>query len=146
MAIRIFTHAISIERPPDAVFDFFMDFTQAPRWRRYVRDMRVKGIGPLGVGSEIAVTMDLAGEPYAFNLHVLALDRPRLWQHRTDERHYNGLIEYRFEPDEHGTRVTLSMRVRPLGFYGWLGLPLVYWRSGRFYAPQLPSLKRAIEQ
>jgi hypothetical protein len=42
--------------------------------------------------------------------------------------------------------VTLSTRVRPIGLYGWLGLPLVYWKSGRFYAPQLPSLKRVMEQ
>lgn len=146
MAIRLYTHTISIARPPEAVFDFFTDFAQAPRWRRYVREMRLTGAGPLGAGSEIAVTMDLAGEPYAFTLRILAFDRPRLWQHRTDERHYDGVIEYRFEPDAQGTRVTLSTRVRPVGLYGWLGLPLVYWRSGRLYAPQLPSLKRAIEQ
>jgi uncharacterized protein YndB with AHSA1/START domain len=146
MAIRLFTHSISIARTPEAVFDFFTDFTQAPRWRRYLRDMHVIGDRPLGGGSDVAVTMDLAGEPHAFTLHVLAFDRPRLWQHRTNEPHYDGVIEYTFEPQVTGTRVTLSTRVRPLGLYGWLGLPLVLWKSGRFYAPQLPSLKRAMEQ
>lgn len=145
MAMRIFSHTILIARPPEAVFDFFTDFAQAPRWRRYLREMRLVGGAPLRAGSDVAVTMDLAGEPYSFTLHVVALDRPRLWQHRTDERHYRGVIEYTFAPEAEGTRVTLSMRVRPIDLVGWLGLPLLLLRSGRFYAPQLPSLKRAIE-
>lgn len=146
MAIRLYTHTITIARPPEAVFDFFTDFTQAPRWRRYLREMKLVGDGPLRAGSDVAVTMDLAGEPYAFTMRVLALERPRLWQHRTSERHYDGVIEYTFEPEGAGTRVTMSTRVRPVGLYGWLGLPLLLLRSGRSYAPQLPSLKRAIEQ
>ena len=144
--MRVFTHTIWIARSPEAVFDFFVDFTQAPRWRRFVSQMRLISAGPLGAGSVVAVSMDLAGATHDFTLTVLTLDRPRRWRHRTDEPHYDGAVEYTFAPDRDGTLVTMSMTVRPIGLYGWLGLPLVLLRGGRSYAGQLPSLKRAVEQ
>lgn len=143
--MRLFTHTIWIAKPPEAVFDFFVDLDQAPRWRHFVRTMTRSGTGPLTVGSTVHVTMEVAGSDYVFDLHVLACDRPTLWRHRTDEIDYDGFVEYRFAPDGDGTRVTLSVGARPNAIYGWLGLPLVLLRRGRNYRGQLPALKRVLE-
>jgi len=40
--------------------------------------------------------------------------------------------------------VSLS-NVNPVGWYGWLGMPLLWLRRGQSYKEQLPQLKRAIE-
>jgi hypothetical protein len=144
--MRLFTHTIWIAKSPDAVFDFFADFAMAPRWRRFVSAMRLTSPPPLGVGSLVSVTMELAGSTHDFTLTVLTFDRPRVWRHRMDDPHYDGSIEYTFAPDGSGTRVTMTMSVTPTGVYGWLGLPLVLLRGGKAYAGQLPNLKRAIEE
>jgi len=58
---------------------------------------------------------------------------------------FNGFVEYRFESERAGTRVTMTMDVKPKGLYGWLALPLMLLRREKPYAEQLPHLKRAME-
>jgi hypothetical protein len=144
--MQIASHTIWIAHPPDAVFDFFIDFSKAPRWRSYVRTMTRLDQGPLTEGARVHVTMDLMGEPYEFDLEVLACERPSLWRHRTHEADFFGHVEYRFEPERDGTRVTMTIAARPVGVYGWLAAPLIWLRRTKPYAEQLPQLKRALEE
>jgi len=143
--MQVFKHTIWIARPRDAIFDYFVNFEEAPRWRSFVRTMRLVGPGPVRAGSRVHVVMDLNGDDYEFDLEVLTVERPALWRHRTNEVDYHGAIEYRFEPEQQGTRVTMECHVKPVGWYGWLGLPLLWLRRGQSYRDQLPQLKRAME-
>jgi uncharacterized protein YndB with AHSA1/START domain len=143
--MRIASHTIWIARPPDSVFDYFVDFSKASRWRSYVRTMVHLDQGPLAAGSHIHVVLDVLGEAQEIVLEVLDCNRPSLWRHRTDEVDFLGQVEYRFEPEENGTRVTLTITAKPVGMYGWLAVPLVLLRRNRPYAEQLPQLKRAME-
>src|SRR6476469_7069096 len=117
MTMQLFNHTIWIAKPRDAVFDYFVDFGQASRWRSYVRTMELVGPGPLRTGSKVHVVIDVGGDAYALDLEVLAFERPSVWRHRTNEVDYDGAIEYRFEPEEQGTRVTMSCSVKPIGWY-----------------------------
>jgi uncharacterized membrane protein len=143
--MRLTRYTIWIARPTEDVFDFFIDFPQAPQWRQYVRTMERLGEGPLDVGSRIRVTMELMGQPCTFTLELLAYQRPRLWRHRTNETDFRGFVEYRFDPEESGTRVTMTIEARPVGLYGWLALPLLLLRREQPYKDQLPHLKRVME-
>jgi uncharacterized protein YndB with AHSA1/START domain len=143
--MRIFEHTIWIARPREAVFDYFTNFRVAPEWRSYVRSMTPVGEGPVKAGSAITVVMDVAGEEYTFTLNVLTCERPSLWRHRTNETDFNGFIEYRFEPEGNGTRVTMSCEAKPISLYGWLGLPLMWLSRGKSYRDQLPKLKSVME-
>lgn len=144
--MNIVSHTIWIARTPEAVFDYFVDFSKAARWRSYVRTMTQLDPGPLASGSRVHVTLDLLGEPYEFVLEVLACHRPSLWRHRTDEVDFRGCIEYRFEPERAGTRVTMTLSAKPVGVYGWLAAPLLWLRRTKIYTEQLPQLKRALEE
>ena len=86
--MRIASHTTWIVRQPEEVFDFFVDFDHAPRWRSYVTSMRRLDDGPIAPGSRVAVAMDVMGSRYEFELHVLVCERPSLWRHRTNEQHY----------------------------------------------------------
>lgn len=143
--MRFARHTIWISRPPADVFDFFVDFSQASRWRQYVRTMERLDDGPLGAGSRLHVTMDLMGEPYVFDMEVLACERPSRWRHRTNETDFHGFVEYRFEPEQDGTRVTMTIEAKPAGLYGWLAIPLLLLRREKPYTEQLPQLKRVLE-
>ena len=144
--MQLVTHTIWINRPPADVFEFFTDLRQASRWRQYVVSMTpIDPASPLGVGSRIRTEIDLMGARETFDMEVLAFNRPSLWRHRTFETDFNGYIEYRFEPEGAGTRVTLTIEAKPAGLYGWLGLPLMKLRRTKPYAEQLPQLKRVME-
>ena len=138
-------HSIHIARAPRQVFDFFIDFPQASRWRQYVRTMTPREPGPIRVGSVIDVVFDVVGVTQTFELKVLACDPPSLWRHRTNETEFFGSVEYRFDPEDGGTRVTLTIDAKPIGMYGWLAMPLLWLKRSQTYAQQLPQLKAALE-
>lgn len=143
--MRLFKHTIVIDRPRDAVFDYFTDLSQASKWRQFVKSMELIGSGPIAAGARIKATFTLGGEETTFFMNVLVCDRPSLWRHHTEEKHFKGYIEYRFDPAGGGTRVTMSCDTTPATLYGWFGLPLVLMKSGSVYRGQLPALKRAVE-
>lgn len=146
MTMRLFTHTIVIDRPREAVFDFFTDFTQAPNWRSYVRSMQLLSGAPVRAGSRLRVLMDVAGGEYSFEMDVLTCERPALWRHRTHEGEFNGYIEYRFDPEGNATRVTMSCVVKPMTIIGWLALPRMWLGRKQMYRDQLPKLKRTMEE
>lgn len=143
--MRIAEHTIHISRTPDDVFDFFIDFSKSATWRQYVRTITRVDHGPVTAGSRLHVTMDISGESREFDLDVLVCDRPSLWRHRSNDGDFNGFVEYRFAPENGGTRVTMSIEARPAGLYGWLAVPLLWLRRDKPYKEQLPQLKHAIE-
>jgi hypothetical protein len=85
------------------------------------------------------------GEPYIFDLEVLSYERPSRWRHRTNETDFRGFVEYRFDPEQAGTPVTMTIDASPAGLYGWLAMPLMLLRREKPYTEQLPHLKRALE-
>src|SRR6185295_3780439 len=97
--------------------------------------------GPIGPGTVIHVTWDLPSSDYELNLVVAACERPSLWRHTVDETDYLTTIEYRFEPVPGGTSVAMHCNVTPVGWYGWISVPMVWLRRGRLYRDQLPQLK-----
>jgi len=143
--MRVLSHTIWIARTPGEVFDFFIDFSQASRWRQFVRTMTPLEDGQLRPGSRIRVTLDIMGTLSEFDLEVLAYERPALWRHRTNEVDFAGFVEYRFQPEANGTRVTMTMVAKPVGLYGWLAMPLLLFGRKRRYRDQLPQLKRELE-
>jgi uncharacterized protein YndB with AHSA1/START domain len=144
--MRLLHYSILIARPREAVFDFFSDFSQSPRWRSYVRSTEVVGGGPPRAGSRIRVQMELMGEPYSYDLIVLQCERPSRWRHRSEESDFDGYVEYTFEPEGNGTRVTMSMVAKPKNLHGWLAMPVMWLSRNKSYRDQLPSLKRALEE
>jgi uncharacterized protein YndB with AHSA1/START domain len=144
--MRMAQHSIWIARPREAVFDFFIDFSQASRWRQYVASMTVVDGMPLHVGSRLRVEMDVMGAHQTFDMEVLALERPSIWRHRTFESDFKGHVEYRFDTEGEGTRVTFTIVARPQTMYGWLALPIMALSRRKPYAMQLPHLKRVLEE
>ena len=143
--MRIARHTIWIDQPRDAVFGFFIDFSQASRWRQYVASMTPVDGRPLGVGSRLRVDMEVMGSRQAFDLEVLAFEPPSLWRHRTFESDFKGHVEYRFDTEGAGTRVTMTLVARPKTLYGWLALPIMAISRRKPYSAQLPQLKRVME-
>jgi hypothetical protein len=143
--MQLFKHTIVIARRPEDVFDFFIDLGKGPSWRQYVKSMELVDAGPLGVGSRIRLMIELMGEDTEYQMTVLAFERPTLWRHHTAENNFTGHIEYRFEPEGTGTRVTMVCLVKPTTVLGWLAMPQLWLARGKAYREQLPQLKRAME-
>jgi len=142
--MRAFAHETLIDRPPDQVFAFMMDFSRAPRWRSLVRKIEVITPPPLSVGSQLRITMDVMGKPREAISDIWAYDPPHRFGQRNTASRVTGTFEYRLERAGAGTRVRFTCDVRPHGIM-WLLLPSLI-RSSRYrYRDQLAVLKREIE-
>ena len=81
--MQSYKYTIHIDRSPDQVWAYMMDFSKAPRWRNLVRDIEILTPGPLRAGSELKVTFDILGkvrkaisEVWAFERAQADLDGP----------------------------------------------------------------------
>ena len=142
--MRSFTYTIHIERHPDRVWDYMMDFSQAPRWRNLVRQIDVITSGPLRVGSELLVTFDLMGTVKRTTSEVWAFEPGRRFGVRNTEQRVSGAFEYTLVPESNGTRVTFSCDITPHGLM-WLVTPWLLRGNRMRYAQQLPNLKKEVE-
>ncbi|HEY7500175.1 MAG TPA: SRPBCC family protein [Vicinamibacterales bacterium] len=143
--MRTFTYVEHIDRSPEQVFDFIMDFRKASRWRNLVRSMEIVGGGAPREGAEISVTFDVMGQTRQVVSSLWAYDRPRRIGQRNTESGITGTFEYTLRPDGTGTIVTFTADVRPHGLK-WLLFPLLLRGHRARYRPQLANLKREVER
>ncbi len=142
--MRSFTYSIEINRPPETVFAFMMDFARAPRWRNLVRAIEVTTPGPLRQGSQLLVTLDLLGKVQTLTSEVWVFEPPRRFGTRNTANNVTGVFEYTLEPHGTGTTARLTCDIQPHGLM-WLTLPLLIRENRRRYRDQLPNLCAAIE-
>jgi uncharacterized protein YndB with AHSA1/START domain len=142
--MRSFIYTTHIERRPEQVWDYMMDFSQAPRWRNLVRQIDVITKGPLRVGSEMLVTFDVMGKVRRVLSEVWALEPARRLGVRNSEHNVTGVFEYTLTPDSNGTLVTFTCEIRPRRLM-WLLLPWLVKGNRMRYAQQLPNLKKEVE-
>jgi len=143
--MRSFTYTIHIERSPDVVWNFMMDFTNSPRWRNLVRQIDVMTPGPIRVGTELLVTFDAAGRVRKVVSEVWSFEPARRFGVRNTEQNVTGSFEYTLAPENNGTRMTMTCDIRPHG-YMWLFLPMLIKRNRFRYRQQLPNLKQHVER
>jgi uncharacterized protein YndB with AHSA1/START domain len=142
--MRSFTYTIHIDRSPEQVWNYMMDFSQASRWRNLVRQVDVITNGPLRVGSELLVTFDVMGKVRRAVSEVWALEPARRFGVKNTEQRVTGLFEYTLAAERNGTRVTFTCDIRPHS-YMWLLLPLLLRGNRRRYTQQLANLKKEME-
>lgn len=142
--MRAFTDHTFIARSPDQVFAFMMDFSRAPRWRNLVRKLEWISPEPIGVGSQLLVTMDVMGQTRQATSEVWAYEPARRLGLRNTASRLTGTFDYTLAPEGEGTRVRFTCDVRGHGL-GWLLLPFAI-RSSRYrYRDQLQLLTREVE-
>ena len=143
--MRSFTHTIHIDRSPEKVWAYMMDFDKAPRWRNLVRRVELALPAPLGVGSRLKITFDIQGRQKTAISEVWAVEPGRHFGVRNTEQNVTGVFEYHLEPDGRGTRVAFSCSIQPRG-YMWLLLPWLLKGNRMRYTEQLPRLKQEVEK
>ena len=143
--MRSFRFTQLIDRSPEEIFAFMMDFRSASRWRNMVRRMEVVGGGPVHEGSKMLMTMDVMGKTLELEAEVWRYEPPHRFGMRNTRQGITGIFEYVLEPNATGTLVTFTCDIRPHGLM-WLTLPLLLPGNRQRYRDQLAALKRAIDQ
>jgi hypothetical protein len=135
---------ITIERPPEEVFDFVADESNEPAYNpRMTRADKVTA-GPIGVGTRFTSVMTGVGGAAEMTIEFTEFERPR----RITERVRLSAIDIRglllFEPVVGGTRMTWVWDLEPCGVMRFLG-PLVRRMGDRQERQIWTGLKRLME-
>jgi len=142
--MRSFTYSAHIDRTPEELFAFMLDFSKAPRWRSLVRTIELVGGGPVQRGSKVLVTMDVAGRERSATSEIWSYDPPRRLGFRNTASNITGQFEYDLRPEQGGTRITFTCDIKPHGIM-WLLLPFILRGHRARYVDQLDRLKHAAE-
>jgi len=119
---------IFIRAPAERVFDFATDPERAREYIPHVIEMKKTSAGPVGVGARYRSLVEIVGVRLAAPFRVTQYERP--FRYATQGTHFEarGKSEWTFEPEEDGTKVTLSIDYTlPESFFGkWVGRFLVH--------------------
>lgn len=143
--MRSFAYTTHIDRSPEQVWAYMMDFSKAPRWRNLVRQVDVMTPGPVRAGTELKITFDVMGKTRTAVSEVWAFEPARRFGVRNTEHNVTGVFDYVLTPQSGGTGVTFSCDIKPHGWM-WLLLPLLIRSNRMRYAQQLPTLKQEVER
>jgi uncharacterized protein YndB with AHSA1/START domain len=98
---------VSVDAPPDIVFDLWTDLDQMPEWIGGVRKVTDR-TGPMDrAGTRYTVWFGSMASPS----EVVEVDRPRFIRTRFGNRLLRGENSATFEADGNGTRLTQEFRV-----------------------------------
>lgn len=140
-----FATSVEIDRPPETVWPYLVDWENLDRWMTEGRRFRVLGDRRDGVGVEAEATIRIMGITTTDRVRVTAWQPPSILEvaHLGRVRG-SGYME--LSPTEEGSllfwRETL---VPPLGLLGGIGLRLLAPVVRRTFARDLRELKRIVE-
>jgi len=119
MAISV-SDSVVIARPVDAVFAFLADHENLPAWTVGVKRSRRLTVGPPAVGTTYQVVGVLLGRPVESSYQITAFEPGRGFAATMSSPMFGFSEQYRFEPDQGGTRVSMSAAVEPRGVFRYL--------------------------
>jgi uncharacterized protein YndB with AHSA1/START domain len=97
-----FSVSVEIERPPEEVFEFIVDFENTPKWNYFVTDVAKRTSGPAGVGTTYHQIRKTDRQDY----QITELDPGRLVEIRTTPGSAPWFtMRYEFEAISNGTRL-----------------------------------------
>jgi uncharacterized protein YndB with AHSA1/START domain len=131
------TITLTLDQPPERVFDFLVDFPHEPTWNPECLEVEKTSPGPVGAGSTYRGRMRGVGQ---ISMELTAHERPRRFATTERSRAATGSFEFLLTPRGAGTQVEIGMQLRPRGVM-WLLQPLMRRMSTQFLA-KLPDYMR----
>ena len=109
--------SIDVKKSPTEVFAFLSEFTNDARWQSDLVRVEKTSDGPVGVGSTGLYVAKFLGQDMKNDVVVTAFEEPRRFALKTT----SGPIQFEtvsiLEPAGDGTRVTMTVKAEPGGFF-----------------------------
>ena len=111
-----FQLTITVERPVEAVWAYFQDFSRYPEWNPQVSEARQTSPGPMAVGGTLMFAGRMLGRGYEAHAECTAYVPNERFTTRTISAPFHLEIDSTFEPVGGGTRITTTYRGENRGF------------------------------
>lgn len=105
-----------VSAPPERVFAVASDLRAAPTRVTGIRSLEVLDDGPIRVGTRFRETRVMFGREATEEMEIVEFDPPRSYVVGCDSCGCRYRSEFRFEPKDGGTEVTMRFDAQPLTF------------------------------
>ena len=140
-----FTKTIHIERPPEAVWPYFIDTDKIQQWVNF-ESLRQVPEGPVEKGTRWEQTMRFLGKKLEMTDEVIEFEDGRALVLRPVKSPVHYVLEQRLDGDATGTTVAMHFQVGETGgFFGKIAEPMVVRLFEREIGAQLERLKAFAE-
>lgn len=141
---RRYEQSISIDAPPEAVFDYVADFARHREWATNPLNLEVTGSGPIAEGSTFTSVGKLFGT-HRDRGRVTEFDRPRRLAFETEGDVGTVLNWFALEPSGSGTTVIKGQQVTRSSLLTKLTSPVVPLVVPRSLRQNLEAIKSRVE-
>src|SRR5450759_3253325 len=111
-----FELTITIERPVEAVWAYFQDFSRYPEWNPGMSEARQTSPGPMAVGGTLVFVGKLLGRSYESHTQCTAYLPNERFASGATSGPFQLEIDTRLEPVDGGTKMTSRYRGESRGF------------------------------
>ena len=109
--------SLTIRRPVEEVFAFVTNVENSPRWQAWAVDARVVSEGPLGVGTRYEYVARFLGRKIESQSEVTAYEPDKRYAWKVTSGPIPAEASLDFEPVNEGTRIILTGKGEPGGFF-----------------------------
>jgi len=113
-----------VEAPVGDVFAAFTDLENAAENVQGIVAMEILTDGPIGIGTRFRETRVMFGKKATEVMEIVAFDPGKAYRVKANSCGNEYLSEFRFEPKDGGTEVTMSFNAKPITFMAKLMSPL----------------------
>ena len=136
--------SLTIRRPVAEVFAFVTDVEKSPRWQAWAVDARVVSEGPLAVGTQYEYVARFLGRRIESRSEVTAYEPDKRYAWKVTSGPIPAEASLDFESVDGGTRVTLTGKGEPGGFFR-LAEPVIGRMVKRQVEADIENLKDLLE-
>lgn len=133
MAVTV-TSNIEIYRPPEDVFALFADIPSNAEHISAVERIEMLTDGPVGVGTRFRETRIMFKREATEEMEITAFDPPRGMTLSAESCGARYTSNFRFEPTDAGTRVTIEFTAEPQTFMAKMMSPMMKMMAGKLRA------------
>jgi ligand-binding SRPBCC domain-containing protein len=137
-------HTLTIQAPPQVVFEQLTDPAKALVWQSSLIEARLDPAGPMQQGTRITETRKMLGRNWESLVEVTELEPGRAFAGRVASGPVPFEFRYTLEEADGATRMTFHMEGEPGGFFR-LAEPLVVRRVKQQQESDFATLKEIAE-
>ncbi|ANS68283.1 hypothetical protein SLINC_6059 [Streptomyces lincolnensis] len=139
-----FRESIDIDRSPEDVWDYVVDFSHLPDWQASAVSAQSLTEGPVGVGSRVRVVRHIGRREIPMTMEYTEYDPPHAWALQGVDGPIRGHVHGEIDPIDDGrhSRLTIELDFEGKGI-GKVLLPLVVRPQIR---KELPHNERTLKE
>ncbi|MBI3914464.1 MAG: SRPBCC family protein [Chloroflexi bacterium] len=138
------TSSITIDKPVEAVWNYFTDLANNMKWRSDLKEIKQTSPGAVGVGTKFSEVSEFMGQKMETPQEITAFDVNKKFGVKSAGGPIPFSGDFTFEPSEGGTKLSVQFEFSPGGIFK-LAEGMVVAQAQKQFEGDFARLKQLLE-